>query len=117
MQAKTKYALSGTAAGLVNGLFGGGGGMVLVPVLSRQGRLEDRQLFATSVAVILPICAVSAAVYLFRGGVPLGDAAPYLVGGALGGILGGKTYGKVSTLWLRRLFAAFVLYGGVRYLL
>ena len=26
MQAKTKYALSGTAAGLVNGLFGGGGG-------------------------------------------------------------------------------------------
>ena len=34
MQAKTKYALSGTVAGLVNGLFGGGGGMVLVPLLS-----------------------------------------------------------------------------------
>ena len=34
MQAKTKYALSGTAAGLVNGLFGGGGGMVLVPLLN-----------------------------------------------------------------------------------
>lgn len=38
MQAKTKYALSGTAAGLVNGLFGGGGGMVLVPLLNRLVR-------------------------------------------------------------------------------
>ena len=117
MQAQWSTRLAGAGAGVVNGLFGGGGGMVLIPVLSRQGRLKDRQLFATSVAVILPVCAVSAAVYLFRGSVPLAAAAPYLVGGALGGILGGKTYGKVSTLWLRRLFAAFVLYGGVRYLL
>ena len=117
MQAQWSTRLAGAGAGGVNGLFGGGGGMVLIPVLSRQGRLEDRQLFATSVAVILPICAVSAAVYLFRGGVPLVAAVPYLVGGALGGILGGKTYGKVSTVWLRRLFSAFVLYGGVRYLL
>lgn len=42
MQAKTKYALSGTAAGLVNGLFGGGGGMVLVPLLNRLVRSEGQ---------------------------------------------------------------------------
>ena len=34
MQAKAKYAVSGALAGAVNGLFGGGGGMVLVPLLS-----------------------------------------------------------------------------------
>ena len=66
MQAKTKYALSGTVAGLVNGLFGGGGGMVLVPLLSGWCGLEGKQAFATCVAAILPLSAVSAAVYLLR---------------------------------------------------
>ena len=66
MQAKTKYALSGTAAGLVNGLFGGGGGMVLVPLLNGWCGLEGKQAFATCVAAILPLSAVSAAVYLLR---------------------------------------------------
>ena len=33
------------------------------------------------------------------------------------GALGGLLFGKVSGLWLRRLFALFLLYGGVRYLL
>ena len=49
MQAKTKYALSGTAAGLVNGLFGGGGGMVLVPLLNGWCGLAGKQAFATCV--------------------------------------------------------------------
>ena len=60
MQAKTKYALSGTAAGLVNGLFGGGGGMVLVPLLNGWCGLAGKQAFATCVAAILPLSAVSA---------------------------------------------------------
>ena len=42
---------------------------------------------------------------------------PYLTGGLIGGFIGGKTYGKVKTIWLKRLFAAFLLYGGVKYLL
>ena len=52
MQAKTKYALSGTAAGLVNGLFGGGGGMVLVPLLNGWCGLEGKQAFATCAAAL-----------------------------------------------------------------
>ena len=32
-------------------------------------------------------------------------------------ICGGKLMGKISVIWLRRIFAAFLLYGGVRYLL
>ena len=66
MQAKTKYALSGTAAGLVNGLFGGGGGMVLVPLLNGWCGLAGKQAFATCVAAILPLSAVSAAGILPR---------------------------------------------------
>ena len=44
-------------------------------------------------------------------------ALPYLIGGAVGGIVGGRLFKNVSNVWLRRIFAAFLLYGGVRYLL
>ena len=109
--------IAGGAAGLANGLFGGGGGMVFLPILSRFGRLEQRKLYATCVGVIFPVCLVSAAVYIFRGGVSLLTALPYLAGGLIGGFLGGKLYGKDSTKFLKWLVAAFLFYAGVKYLL
>ena len=48
--------LAGAAAGLTNGFFGGGGGSVLVPMLTRVCGLDQRRAVATSVAVILPLC-------------------------------------------------------------
>lgn len=109
-----RFAVSGGAAGLVNGFFGGGGGMLLVPLLSRWLKLGDRRAFATSVAIILPLCALSSVIYLLRGGLDPETALPYLIGGALGGILGGKLFQRVNMLWLRRGFALLILYAGVR---
>ena len=109
--------IAGGAAGLANGLFGGGGGMVFLPILSREGSLSQRKLYATCVGVIFPVCLVSAAVYVFRGGVSLFTALPYLAGGLIGGWLGGTLYGNVPTRWLKWLFAAFLFYAGVKYLL
>lgn len=115
MDAKWRTRLAGGAAGLANGLFGGGGGMVLVPMLS--GRLEQRRLYATCVGVIFPMCLVSSAVYFFRADLSFFTALPYLVGGFFGGWLGGKLYGSVSTGWLKWLFAGFLFYAGGKYLL
>ena len=117
MKEKGRFALAGALAGLVNGFFGGGGGMLLVPLLERSCGLEEKRAFATSVAVILPLCVVSAGIYLFRGGLDLAAALPYLVGGAAGGWIGGKTFRAVPAAWLRRGFALLLLYGGVRNLL
>ena len=108
---KWKYLLAGGAAGLTNGLFGGGGGSVLVPLLTRCCGLEEKRAFATSVAVILPLCTLSAAIYLFRGGLDVMTALPYLAGGLVGGLIGGKIFQKVSVLWLKRAFSLLILYG------
>ena len=112
-----KFLICGGAAGAVNGLFGGGGGSILVPLLTRPGGLEQRQAFATSVAVILPLCVLSAAVYWARGQLDLGAAAPYLLGGLAGGWAGGRLFGGVKVNWLRRIFGVLLLYGGARCLL
>ena len=107
-------AVSGALAGAVNGFFGGGGGMALVPLLAGWCGLGQRRAFATSVAVILPLCILSAAVYLFRGGVELVPALPYLAGGLAGGLLGGRVFRRLNMTWLRRGFALLILYGGAR---
>ena len=60
---------------------------------------------------------MSAAVYLWQGEIELMTALPYLIGGLIGGWLGGKLYGKVSVKLLKWMFAAFLFYAGVRYLL
>ena len=109
--------IAGGAAGIVNGFFGGGGGMILVPLLVRRCGLSQRQAFATSVAIILPLCILSSVIYYFRGGPDLTTALPYLAGGFVGGWVGGKVFKKVNMIWLRRLFALLILYGGVKALL
>ena len=117
---KTKlmwYALAGGAAGVVNGFFGGGGGMVLVPLLAGKCGLDQRKAFATSVAILAPLCALSAGIYWFRGDLNLAATLPYLAGGLVGGLIGGKVFKKLSMVWLRRAFALLILYGGVKALL
>ena len=109
-----RNALAGAAAGLANGFFGGGGGMILVPLLTRWCGLDQRRAFATSIAIILPLCVLSSVIYFFRGGLDFGLALPYLLGGLAGGFIGGKVFQKLNMLWLRRAFALLILYGGVK---
>lgn len=109
--------IAGGAAGIANGFFGGGGGMILVPLLTRRCGLSQRQAFATSVAIILPLCMLSSVIYWFRGELDLTSALPYLAGGLIGGWVGGKVFKRINMIWLRKAFALLILYGGVRSLL
>ena len=117
MTGKTKNRLAGTAGGIVNGLFGGGGGMVLLPLLTKWSRLEARAAFATCVAVIFPMCCVSTVVYLWEVRPALELVLPYLAGGVAGGLAGGLTFERVPVRLLKVIFGLFLLYAGVRYLL
>ena len=117
MKEKWKYALSGAAAGTANGLFGAGGGMILVPLLTRWAKLPDKKAFATSISIIAPMCLVSIVIYYFQGSLALSDSLPYLVGGLLCGLLGGKLFGKVSATFLHRVLGLLILYGGIRSLI
>ena len=112
---KTKYAVSGAFAGAVNGFFGAGGGMVLIPLLTRWAKLEDKKAFATSVSIILPLSIVSAVVYILRAGLTsAAELLPYMLGGLIGGYAGGRVFGKVPTGLLKKLLALFIIYGGLR---
>lgn len=108
--------LSGLAAGAVNGLLGAGGGMILVPLLGFLTRLEDREIFSASLAIILPISLISVLVSAANGTLILDGVLPWLIGSAAGGIIAGLTAKKIPTVWLHRGLGILILWGGIRYL-
>lgn len=109
-------AIAGLGAGLLNGLFGGGGGLVLIPGLDQLAGVEEDRLFSTSVLVMLPVSLLT---LLLSGPVrelPWEPALPYLLGSAAGGFLAGISGRRIPVLWLHRILGIMLLWGGVRYL-
>lgn len=116
---KRKYlgrVLAGFGAGTVNGLFGAGGGMVLVPLLSLMTDLEEDEIFASSLAIILPICVVSITVTALTGSLAWRETLPWLIGSAAGGVLAGIFGKKIPVKWLHRGLGILIVWGGLRYL-
>ena len=112
-----KCLLAGLAAGFVNGFFGAGGGMVLVPLLIWLVGLPDKLAFSSAISIILPLCVVSLVIFGRHDMLPLSDALPYLLGGAGGGVLAGLWFQKVPAKWLHLALGALILLGGVRLLI
>ena len=109
-----KLIICGLAAGAVNGILGSGGGILLVPLFLSWIKMPPRKAFATSVSVTLPLSAVTAVICLSGQSFDFKAALPYLLGGAAGGVLCGIFFKKVPVLWLRRLFGALLIFGGIR---
>lgn len=116
LREKWGIGLAGGAAGAVNGLFGAGGGMVLVPLLTGLSDLNEEQVFPASVCIILPICVVSLSISAGNTGLPIEEAWPYLLGSIGGGLLAGITGNRIPVKWLHRFLGILILWGGVRYL-
>lgn len=108
--------LSAAAAGSLNGLFGGGGGMLLIPGLKYLSGMDEKNLFPVSVSVMLPVSILSLTLTAGRTALPWQEAAPYLIGSAAGGLLAGLFGRRIPTLWLHRILGVMLLWGGVRYL-
>jgi len=113
---KSKTSAIGIIIGFVNGLFGAGGGSLLVPALEKFAKFETHKAHATTVAVILPLSALSAAVYIWGVDVDWFAVLWVSVGGVTGGIVGAKLLNKLAGMWLNILFGAFLITGAVRML-
>jgi len=112
-----KYAktLLGGFCGLLNGLFGSGGGVVAVPMLRLFG-LPARKCHATSVAVIFFLSIASTIAYGLKGNLDLPSALRYIPWGILGAVTGALLLKKIPSTLLRRVFGLIVIISAVRIL-
>lgn len=109
-------ALAGLAAGSVTGLFGAGGGMVLVPLLCWLTDIEEDAVFPASVTIILPICITCLFFRSRTAPLPWQESTPYLIGSCIGGVLAGTVGKKIPVRWLHKILGILILWGGIRYL-
>lgn len=105
----------GLLIGVINGFFGGGGGMICVPLLLLLG-LPNKQAQATAIFVMVPISIASGFVYYTNGFIQWQIALLLGVGSVLGGILGALLLKKLNNLTLQYIFAFVVLLAGVKML-
>ena len=66
MTKKCKRTAIGLVTGFANGLFGSGGGTIVVPAMERFLGEEEHKAHATAIAVILPLSLLSLGVYLWK---------------------------------------------------
>lgn len=104
----------GGLLGAVNGLFGGGGGMVAVPLLSGGLNFSQKEAHATAILIILPVCAISAVIYILSGYTNPNVIIPATLGNVAGGILGAKFLGKIPVLMTEIIFVGIMLAAGIR---
>lgn len=119
MKTKTKHlkiAFFGILIGFINSLLGAGGGMIAVPLLNNLG-LDEKSSHASAVAVILPLTVISAIIYLVKDYVNLTDTVWFLPTGILGAVIGSFLLKKISPTVLKKIFAVFMLYAGIRLLI
>ena len=112
-----KLTAIGTTAGLFSGLFGVGGGTVLVPLLVLWLAYDERVATGTSLAAIVFIAAFAAATQGLYGNVNLRDAA--LVGGpaVVGVVLGAALQQRVRSRAISMLFALALVASAVELVL
>ncbi len=106
----------GVAAGFVNGLFGAGGGILIIYTLNYliKDHIEDsRDIYANALCAMLPVSAVSCIRYAVNGNIVTEGFGIYAIPAMIGGIVGGFLLGKLKAGFMKKLFAALVIYSGI----
>lgn len=105
---------TGITAGLINGLFGGGGGMLVVPMLTFLAGMDNKKAHATAIVVILPVTVASGFIYATFGNFHLPTGIPVTAGVIAGGILGALLLKKLPSERIAVIFALAMLAAGVK---
>lgn len=111
----TLLALGGLAGGLANGLLGAGGGIVMTFVLEKalEDEIERRDIFANVIAATLPISLLSTAIYAGKGNISTERFSVFVIPAIVGGLVGAFLLSRISTVWLKRIFALLVIWSGI----
>ncbi|KRQ87502.1 Sulfite exporter TauE/SafE [Caloramator mitchellensis] len=114
MKDKIKLYLIGFITGIFNGLFGSGGGTVLVPSMTHFLKTEQHKAHATAIAVILPLSIISSLLYVNKGYVDWNLTLKVVIANMIGGYIGSKILNKFTDGTLKLIFGIFMIAAAIR---
>ena len=109
-----KNSIIGIFTGFVNGIFGSGGGTLLVPILNNIVKLEEHKSHSTALAIIIFLTSASSVIYISKGTYDIPLTLKVAIGSIIGGILGAKLLSKVTGKFLRIAFGVVMILASVR---
>ena len=110
-------SLIGLISGIISGLFGVGGGVVMVPAMVTLLKQEAKVAVGTSLLVIVPTAIAGASKHYSQGNVDTKLALALVPLAVLGGIGGAWLTNYLSNEMLKRLFGAFIVVVGIKMVL
>jgi hypothetical protein len=106
--------LTGVAGGIASGLFGIGGGVIMVPILGLLLGFSQHRAQGTSLVALIPPTGILAVLAYSRAGYVSWQTGLLLIPGVfLGGIAGGALAKRIPSARMRRIFAALLFLLGI----
>ena len=109
-----KNSLIGIFTGFINGVFGSGGGTLLVPILNNILKVEEHKSHATALAIIIFLSTTSSLVYISKGTFDINLTIQAAIGSIIGGVIGAKLLSKVNGKFLRIGFGIVMIIAAFR---
>lgn len=109
-----KNTIIGILTGFINGIFGSGGGTLLVPILNNIIKIEEHKSHATALSVIVFLSSASSVIYISKGTYDIGLTLQVACGSIIGGIIGAKLLSKLTGKFLRISFGIIMIIAALR---
>ena len=106
--------LTGVLGGIASGLFGIGGGVIMVPILGLLLGFSQHRAQGTSLVALIPPTGILAVMAYSKAGYVSWQTGLLLIPGVfLGGILGGNVAKRIPAARMRRIFAVLMFLLGI----
>jgi len=113
---RIKSFFFGVTAGILNSLFGAGGGILIIPYLKSRG-LSQKSAQVSALPVLIILSFVTMLMYLKNGYFSISNGFLFVPFGLVGSLAGSLITGKIPDRILSVAFSLFLLYSGIRMLL
>lgn len=108
--------ITGAAGGFLSGILGGGGGAIMVPLMTGPMRLRQHIAHGTSLVVIIVTAAVAAVAYTANESISGRLVFALLAGAIVGATLGARAAVRIPAIRLRQVFGLFLVTVSLRLL-
>lgn len=103
----------GLVAGFINGFFGAGGGLLLVPMIAGVLKVESKKSHATTLMCVLFMCIASSIIYFVKHELDYKLILLCGIGSVIGSFIGTKLLKKLKNNVIDLIFAVVLVIAGV----